>query len=175
MRYWTYQATRGSTSSDLTKIGWGNVLGALGMLCLVAASMISAGGDKPGVGWSIACFALFAWGFIYNWPITLALCSRVAPPAIGGVIMGVAFLTNFVSNYLSGWLGAFYEQNDTDQLLGHARRHLRRRRGVDADPLRAPKSHVEPTGELTAPIANVMRRPKFAASLPQSRPTPRAS
>jgi POT family proton-dependent oligopeptide transporter len=81
------------------------------MLCLVAASMISAGGgEKPGVGWSIACFALFAWGFIYNWPITLALCSRVAPPAIGGVIMGVAFLTSFVANYTSGYLGAFYEQ-----------------------------------------------------------------
>jgi POT family proton-dependent oligopeptide transporter len=111
LRYWTYQASRGSASSDLTKIGWGNVLGALGMLCLVAASMISAGGgEKPGVGWSIGCFALFAWGFIYNWPITLALCSRVAPPAIGGVIMGVAFLTSFVANYTSGYLGAFYEQ-----------------------------------------------------------------
>jgi proton-dependent oligopeptide transporter, POT family len=110
MRYWSYQANRGSASSDLTKIGWGNAIGALGMLCLVAASMIAAGGEKPGVGWSIACFALFAWGFVYNWPITLALCSRVAPPAIGGVIMGVAVLTNFVSNYTSGFLGAYYEQ-----------------------------------------------------------------
>jgi proton-dependent oligopeptide transporter, POT family len=110
MRYWTHQAKRGSASSDLTKIGWGNVFGALGMLCLVGASMIAAGGGKPGIGWGVACFALFAWGFVYNWPITLALCSRVAPPAIGGVIMGVAFLTNFFANYLSGWLGSFYEQ-----------------------------------------------------------------
>ena len=39
----------------------------------------------------------------------MALCSRAAPPAIGGVIMGLAFLSSFVSNYLSGWIGAYYE------------------------------------------------------------------
>jgi len=110
LRYWTYQASRGRTSSDLAKIGWSNVIGALGMLCLVGASLVAADGGKPGVGWGIACFALFAWGFVYNWPIALALCSRVAPAAVGGVIMGVAFLTAFVANFTSGWLGAAYEQ-----------------------------------------------------------------
>jgi proton-dependent oligopeptide transporter, POT family len=110
MRYWAYQEKRGSASSDLVKIGWSGAIGALGMLCLVGASMVAAAGGKPGIGWGIACFALFAWAFIYNWPIMLALCSRVAPPAVGGVIMGVAFLTNFVANYTSGLMGAQYEQ-----------------------------------------------------------------
>lgn len=110
MRYWSWQVARGKGTTELAKIGWSGVFGALGMLCLVAASLIAAGGGKPGVGWGVACFALFAWGFIYNYPTTLALCSRVAPPALTGVIMGFAFFQSFVSNYAGGVLGAYYEK-----------------------------------------------------------------
>ena len=80
------------------------------MLALAAASLIAAHGGKPGMGWGVFCFAMFGLGFIYNWPTTLSLCSRVAPPAISGLIMGVAFLTSFVSNYLGGVIGSYYEK-----------------------------------------------------------------
>lgn len=121
MRYWSWQVTRGKESTELAKIGWSGVFGALGMLCLVAASLIAAAGGKPGVGWGVACFALFAWGFIYNYPTTLALCSRVAPSALTGVIMGVAFVQSFASNYAGGVLGAYYEKmTPTNFWLMHA-------------------------------------------------------
>ena len=110
MRYWAWQLARGRASTELTKIGWGGVMGAAGMASLAIASMIAMHGGHPGIGWGVACFALCSLGFIYNWPTTLALCSRAAPASIGGLIMGVAFLTAFVSNYLSGWIGAYYEQ-----------------------------------------------------------------
>ncbi|MDP1630755.1 MAG: peptide MFS transporter [Caulobacter sp.] len=110
MRYWAWQIGRGKGTNDLTKIGWSGLMGAVGMLSLVAASMIAANGGSPGVGWGAFCFFMFALGFLYNWPTTLALCSRVAPPAISGLIMGVAFLTAFVSNYAAGWIGGYYEK-----------------------------------------------------------------
>ena len=110
MRYWAWQIRRGRGTTELTKIGWSGLMGAVGMLALVAASWIAAHGGKPGIGWGVFCFAAFALGFIYNWPTTMALCSRVSPPALGGVIMGVVFLTSFVSNYLSGWIGSYYEK-----------------------------------------------------------------
>jgi POT family proton-dependent oligopeptide transporter len=110
MRYWTWQIERGKASSELTKIGWSGAMGAAGMLSLAAASFLAGHGGHPGIGWGLFCFAMFGIGFIYNWPTTLALCSRVAPPALGGVIMGVAFLTAFVSNYLSGVIGSYYER-----------------------------------------------------------------
>lgn len=109
MRYWTWQAQRGRGTTELTKIGWSGLMGAAGMLALVAASALAAHGARPSMGWGVFCFAAFSLGFIYNWPTAMALCSRVAPPAIGGLIMGVLFLTSFVSGYMSGWLGAFYE------------------------------------------------------------------
>ncbi len=34
----------------------------------------------------------------------------MAPAAIGGTIMGVVFLSSFVSNYAAGWLGGYYEK-----------------------------------------------------------------
>lgn len=109
IRYWGWQVARGKPTTELAKIGWSGVFGALGMLCLVAASMIAAGGGKPGVGWGVACFALFAWGFIYNYPTVMALCSRVAPPALTGLIMGILFLIQgFGANYAGGILGMFY-------------------------------------------------------------------
>ena len=121
MRYWAWQIRRGKGTSDLTKIGWSGLMGAAGMLALVAASWIAANGGKPGIGWGVFCFAAFALGFIYNWPTTMALCSRVAPPALGGVIMGVAFMTAFISNYLSGWIGSYYEKMSAqDFWLMHA-------------------------------------------------------
>lgn len=111
IRYWGWQVARGKGTSELAKIGWSGLFGALGMLCLVAASIIAAGGGKPGVGWGIACFGLFAWGFIYNYPTVMALCSRVAPPALTGLIMGFLFLIQgFGANYAAGILGMSYEK-----------------------------------------------------------------
>ncbi len=110
IRYWGWQVARGKPTTELAKIGWSGLFGAAGMLCLVAASLIAASGGTPGVGWGVACFALFAWGFIYNYPVTLALCSRVSPPAMIGVIMGFAFFQSFASNYAGGILGMFYEK-----------------------------------------------------------------
>jgi POT family proton-dependent oligopeptide transporter len=110
MRYWAWQIERGAASTELTKIGWSGVIGAVAFSALAVASVIAAGGGRPGIGWGVFCFAACGLGFIYNWPTTLALCSRVAPAAIGGVIMGVAFLTAFVSGYASGWIGAYYEK-----------------------------------------------------------------
>ena len=101
LRLWAFQRARGFEESDLAKIGWGSLMGALGMLALVAASLIFAAGGHPGPGWSVLCFLMFGLGFIYTWPTTLALCSRNAPAAVGGLSMGFAFLTGFVANYLS--------------------------------------------------------------------------
>jgi len=60
--------------------------------------------------WAIACFALFAAGFLYQWPTTLALISNAAPGPVNATMMGAAFFfSGFVSNYVAGWLGGFYE------------------------------------------------------------------
>ena len=110
LRIWQAQAARGREPSEMTKMAVGALLGALGMACLVAASLIAATGVQANMLWAVACFALFGLGFIYQWPTTLALVSSAAPAPINATMMGVAFLFGgFIANYLAGWLGGFYE------------------------------------------------------------------
>ena len=115
LRLWAWERARGSAQSDLARIGIGSCMGAVGMLALVAASMIAASGGRPGLGWGVFCFLMFGLGFIYTWPPTLALCSRNAPAAVGGVIMGMAFLQGFIANSLAGWIGSQYETMSATQ------------------------------------------------------------
>jgi POT family proton-dependent oligopeptide transporter len=110
LRYWAAQEKRGRATSDLAKIGWGSVHGAMGMGCLAIASVIAGPHGQASMVWGVACFALFAWGFLYQWPTTLALVSRAAPRAVNSTMMGGAFLTGFVANYLAGWMGSYYER-----------------------------------------------------------------
>jgi len=46
--------------------------------------------------------------FLYYWPTLLALVSRAAPAGLKATLMGVVFLTLFISNILIGWIGGFY-------------------------------------------------------------------
>ena len=48
--------------------------------------------------------------FLYYWPTLLALVSRAAPAKVNATLMGLAFMSLFVSNNLIGWLGGFYEK-----------------------------------------------------------------
>ena len=48
--------------------------------------------------------------FLYYWPTLLALVSRAAPAKVNATMMGLAFMSLFISNNLIGWIGGFYEK-----------------------------------------------------------------
>ena len=48
--------------------------------------------------------------FLYYWPTLLALVSRAAPAKVNATLMGLAFMSLFISNNLIGWIGGFYEK-----------------------------------------------------------------
>ena len=109
LRIWQAQARRAAEPSDLGKMAIGAALGAAGMACLAAASVLAGQGAHVSMLWGAACFALCAAGFLYQWPPTLALISNAAPGPVNATMMGGAFFfSGFVSNYLAGWLGGFY-------------------------------------------------------------------
>lgn len=109
LRIWQGQARRAAEPSDMGKMAIGAALGAAGMACLAAASMLAGQGAHVSMLWGVACFALCAAGFLYQWPPTLALISNAAPGPVNATMMGGAFFfSGFVSNYLAGWLGGFY-------------------------------------------------------------------
>jgi POT family proton-dependent oligopeptide transporter len=106
---WRHQALRRREPGDLAKIGTGAWIAAASNLILVAA--IFASGDAPVHPiWPFLYSAVLGISFLYYWPTLLALVSRAAPAKVNATLMGLAFMSLFISNNLIGWIGGFYEK-----------------------------------------------------------------
>lgn len=106
---WNRQASRRREPDDLAKIGTGAWIAAASNLILVAAIFIS--GDAPiHPIWPFLYSTGLGISFLYYWPTLLALVSRAAPAKLNSTLMGLAFMSLFMSNNLIGWIGGFYEK-----------------------------------------------------------------
>jgi proton-dependent oligopeptide transporter, POT family len=106
---WGQQALRGREPDELAEIGIGAWIAAASNVILVAAIFLS--GDAPVYPiWPFLYSAGLGISFLYYWPTLLALVSRAAPAKLNSTLMGLAFMTLFVSNNLIGWIGGFYEK-----------------------------------------------------------------
>ena len=103
---WKRQAARRGAPGELAKIATGAAIACLANLLLVAGCVLFV---RVPVLFPILYDALLGVAVLCYWPILLALVSRAAPPAIKATMMGVAFLSLFVSNMTLGRLGALYE------------------------------------------------------------------
>lgn len=106
---WRRQASRGHEPGDLAKIGVGAGLAAVSNLILVAAIFLSDGAPIHPI-WPFLYSAALGVAFLYYWPTLLALVSRAAPAKVNATMMGIAFMSLFISNNLIGWIGGFYER-----------------------------------------------------------------
>ena len=106
---WRWQATRGREPGELSKIGIGAGIAAMTSLMLVLG-ILSSAGTRIHPLWP----ALYSIGtgisFMYYWPTTLALVSRAAPAKVNATMLGIAYMSLFVSNNIIGWIGGFYER-----------------------------------------------------------------
>ena len=106
---WRRQALRLHEPNELAKIGMGAWIAAASNLILVLA--IFASGDAPVHPiWPFLYSAALGIAFLYYWPTLLALVSRAAPAKVNATLMGLAFMSLFISNNLIGWIGGFYEK-----------------------------------------------------------------
>jgi len=106
---WSRQAMRRREPDDLAKIGMGAWIAAASNLILVAAIFVA--GDSlvhPIVPFLYS--AGLGISFLYYWPTLLALVSQAAPAKVNATMMGLVFMSLFVSNTLIGWIGGFYEK-----------------------------------------------------------------
>jgi len=117
---WRYQSKHRGEPGDLGKIGTGAWLAALSNGVL-AAAVFAADGAPVSAIWPVLYCVGMGVAFLYYWPTLLALISREAPARANATMMGIAFLTLFVSNNAIGWIGGFYEQMSAVEFwLAHA-------------------------------------------------------
>lgn len=106
---WRRQASRRREPDELAKIGIGAWIAAASNLILVAA-VLAAGGAPIHPLWALLYCIGLGIAFLYYWPTLLALVSRAAPAKVNATLMGIAYMSLFVSNILIGWIGGFYEK-----------------------------------------------------------------
>lgn len=106
---WRYQSKHRGEPGDLGKIGTGAWLAAISNLILAAAVYFADGAPVNAI-WAVLYCVGMGVSFLYYWPTLLALVSREAPARANATMMGIAFLTLFVSNNIIGWIGGLYEQ-----------------------------------------------------------------
>ena len=106
---WTAQARRGREPSALGKMamGCGLAVAAYGLLALACA--VSGARPVP-LAWALGFHLIVQTGYLFVYPIGMALFSRAAPPAINSLMIGVYFLSVFAGSLLVGWVGQFYEK-----------------------------------------------------------------
>jgi proton-dependent oligopeptide transporter, POT family len=104
---WKWQARHGGEPGELGKIATGAWICAAANVLLVIASRLPG---RAHILFPTMYDVLMGVAFIYYWPTLLALVSQAAPPRLKATLIGVVFLTLFLSNTTIGWLGGYYEK-----------------------------------------------------------------
>jgi POT family proton-dependent oligopeptide transporter len=106
--FWRWWGTFHREPDEIVKLAIGAMISAFGPLALAAGSFVEAHtGHKVGLGWGLGFHILNDIGFANVLPVGLALYTRAAPRALGGLMIGVYYLHLVAGNLLCGWLGKF--------------------------------------------------------------------
>jgi proton-dependent oligopeptide transporter, POT family len=103
---WRWQRNHGGEPGTLRKIATGAIITCAANLVLVFATRLPG---RANVLFPIVYDVLMGIGFLYYWPTLLALVAQTAPRTLKSTLMGIAFLSLFISNVTLGRLGAYYE------------------------------------------------------------------
>jgi POT family proton-dependent oligopeptide transporter len=112
--FWRRMGERGKEPSTPDKILLGLFTAFLACLVMVAASYAGgdgcshdgSGGTLVSMGWLIAMYATISLAEILVSPMGLSYCTQVAPKRLGGLVMGLWFVSLSVGYYLSGLMSS---------------------------------------------------------------------
>ena len=108
---WAWQARRRREPDSLTKMAIGSaIIGASALLLMAGSALAGGGAARVSVWWALACFFGMGTGFMWYWPVTLALVSQSAPTKFNATMVSASFLATFAGSVLMGWVGSFYDE-----------------------------------------------------------------
>jgi POT family proton-dependent oligopeptide transporter len=101
------------------KFAFGLVFVGLGFLLLVPAARIAqTHGVRVSPWWLIGLYALHSCGEMCLSPVGLSTVTRLAPPRIVGLMLGVWFLSISLGNKIGGWTAGFFNSFPLPKLFG---------------------------------------------------------
>jgi proton-dependent oligopeptide transporter, POT family len=104
---WKRQAKRGKEPSSVAKMAIGCFVLGFGYALMAVGASVS-GGVNASVMWLVGATFLLTVGELYLSPIGLSLVTKVSPPRVVSMMMGMWFISSFVGNYLAGYIGTYW-------------------------------------------------------------------
>ena len=117
---WTWQNLGAKEPSITGKYALGLFFMGLSYLVLVPAGGMAQGGEGIRVSpwWLVVSYAISEFGEICIYPVGMSAVTKLAPPRIVGLMMGVWFLSIAFGNKLAGWVAGFIESMPLQTLFG---------------------------------------------------------
>jgi len=107
---WTRLAARGREPSTPRKFVLALILVAAGFAVMVGGALGSEGGALVSPLWLTAAYVLHTWGELCLSPVGLSMVTKLAPPKLGSLMMGLWFFSFFVSDFLAGLIAGHVEK-----------------------------------------------------------------
>ncbi|MBK5258102.1 MAG: peptide MFS transporter [Thermoanaerobaculia bacterium] len=105
--------------SSPTKFAFGLLLVGLSFLLLVPGAAIAQKyGIRVSPMWLIGVYLLQTWGELCLSPVGLSMVTKLSPPKIVGLMMGVWFLSLALGNKLGGYAAGFFDRLPLPTLFG---------------------------------------------------------
>ncbi len=105
--FWAWLQKKGKDPSSVAKMAIGCFLLGFSFLVMIGGGHVVDSGQKASFGWLVGCSFLLTLGEIYLSPVGLSLVTKIAPPRILSMMMGMWFLSSFFGNYASGYLATW--------------------------------------------------------------------
>ena len=113
---WVSMSAKGKEPSSPMKFGWALLFVGLGFLILIPPAQAS--GQLASPMWLTATYFLHTIGELCLSPVGLSAMTVLAPPRIGGLMMGIWFLATSVGNFIGGRVAGLYESFALPSLFG---------------------------------------------------------
>lgn len=104
---WPWLAKRGRDPSTPMKFALGLWLLGLSFLAMVAGAIEARNGGLAGPQWLLIAYVAVTWGELCLSPVGLSMVTKLAPPQLQSLMMGIWYFTFSVSNLLAGVAAAY--------------------------------------------------------------------
>ena len=115
---WLWMRLGRREPSSPTKFAYALVFVGAGFALLVPAATLAAGGVKVSPMWLVATYLLHTWGELSISPVGMSAMTKLAPLRIGGLIMGVWYLSISIGNFTGGRISSLYGTMPLPTLFG---------------------------------------------------------
>jgi POT family proton-dependent oligopeptide transporter len=118
---WMWVKLGKNNPSSPAKFAYGLLFVGLGFLVMAVAAQFSGAGTTKSLvspNWLILCYLLHTIGELALSPVGLSLMTKLSPPRVVGMMMGIWFLAASLGNKIGGFAAGYFDTFPLPQLFG---------------------------------------------------------